>query len=299
MDRRCSGAEVPNSASARARKFAGSWMIEIDCLSLCTSRWIFNVPLMEEKMDATNEARLEVGSGQVPLALSRTMPTPVSQIGFWSATFATVFSIGYGVTLIIMMVSTIATEIPPGLSGIELFVAAFRPVQMLPLIPSLLLAPTFVILMVSIHYHAAPDKKIWSHLGIAFGLIYAVMASINYITQLTIVRLSILSKETDGLSMFVMGNSHSMFWALASAYAFMNLAMLFTAPVFEGGKLERSIRRLFFANGISVVITIFGVVVDSPPVYLLGSLVPWCVIFSWATSLLAVMFKRAEGTVGT
>jgi hypothetical protein len=133
--------------------------------------------------------------------------------------------------------------------------------------------------------------------GIAFALIYAVMASINYITQLTVVRLSILTNETDGLAMFVMGNSHSIFWALASAYAFMNLAMLFAAPVFNSGKLERSIHWLFLANGASVIVTIFGIVVDSPPIYLLGSLVPWCVVFSWAAWLLAVLFKRIERNV--
>jgi hypothetical protein len=120
------------------------------------------------------------------------------------------------------------------------------------------------------------------------------MASVNYILQLTGVRLSILNNETDGLAMFVMGNSHSLFWALASAYAFMNLAMLFDAPVFEGGRLERSIRWLFFANGATVVVTIFGVVVDSPTVYLLGSLVPWCVLFTLTTALLAVLFRRTE-----
>ena len=42
--------------------------------------------------------------------------------------------------------------------------------------------------------------------------------------------------------MFVMGNSHSIFWALMLDYVFMNLAMLFAAPVFGGGKLERWIR---------------------------------------------------------
>jgi hypothetical protein len=91
------------------------------------------------------------------------------------------------------------------------------------------------------------------HLGIAFALIYAVMASINYLMQLTVVRLSIVNKETDGLAMFVMGSSHSIFWALASAYVFMNLAMLFTAPIFYGGRLERWICWLFIANGLSVV----------------------------------------------
>lgn len=220
----------------------------------------------------------------------------VRQLGFWSAALATLSSIGYGIAVIIMMISSItaAADTPPGWHGIEAFVASFQFIQMLPLIPSLVLAPTFIVLMVSIHYYAAQEKRIWSQLGIAFAIVYAVMASLNYIMQLTVVRLSILNKETDGLAMFVMGNSHSIFWALASAYVFMNLAMLFAAPVFEGGGLERCIRRLFYANGASVIVTIFGVIADSPPIYLLGSLVPWCVVFSLATTLLAVLFRRAS-----
>jgi hypothetical protein len=53
------------------------------------------------------------------------------------------------------------------------------------------------------------------------------------------------------------------------------------------------IRWLFLANGASAVITIIGLVVDSPMIFLLGSLVPWCVIFSSATVLLAVLFRHA------
>jgi hypothetical protein len=220
----------------------------------------------------------------------------VRQLGFWSAVLATLSSIGYGIAVIVMLISSItaAADTPPGWHGIEAFVASFQFIQMLPLIPSLVLAPTFIVLMVSIHYYAAQEKRMWSQLGIAFAIVYAVMASLNYIMQLTVVRLSILNKETDGLAMFVMGNSHSIFWALASAYVFMNLAMLFAAPVFEGGKLERCIRWLFYANGACVIVTAFGVIVDSPPIYLLGSLVPWCVVFSLATIVLAVLFRRAS-----
>jgi hypothetical protein len=251
---------------------------------------------MEERMNAANAARFKIESGQDSVASDGSISKSVSQVGFWSAALATLFSIGYGVTLIITMISMSANaaDTSPGWNGIESFVASFQSIQMLSLIPSLLLAPTFIVLMVSIHYYAAPDKKIWSHLGIAFTLVYAVMASINYITQLTVVRLSILNKETDGLAMFVMGNSHSIFWALASSYIFMNLAMLFAAPAFEGGRLQRAIRWLFVANGVSVIVTIFGVIADSPPIYLLGSLVPWCVVFSLTTILLAVLFGRAS-----
>ncbi len=216
------------------------------------------------------------------------------KLGFWSAVLATISSVAYGIAVIIMMITWIAAGAgtSQGRFGIEAFVDSFQFIQMLPLIPSLVLAPAFIVLMASIHYEAPREKRIWSHLGIAFAIVYAVMACINYIMQLTVVRLSILNRETDGLAMFAMGNSHSVFWALASAYVFMNLAMLFAAPVFEGGKLERWIRWLFYANGASVLVTIVTVAVDSPPIYLLGSLVPWCVIFSPATALLAVLFTR-------
>lgn len=239
-------------------------------------------------------------ASQVVKDAASTATRSVRQLGFWSAVLATLFSIGYGIALIVTMISmsATATDTSPGWRGIESFVASFQPIQMLSLIPSLLLAPTFVVLMVSLHYYASPDKKIWSHLGIAFTLIYAVMASINYILQLTVVRLSIVNKETDGLAMFVMGNPHSIFWALASTYVFMNLAMLFAAPIFYGGRLERWIRWLFIANGISAVFSIFGVAVDSPAIYLLVSLVPWCIIFSLATALVAVLFKRIGSTAG-
>lgn len=187
-------------------------------------------------MSTTFEARLQIARDEVSIGMVRSVPRSVSQVGFWSAVLATLFSIGYGITLIVTMISmsATATGTSPGWRGIESFVASFQPIQMLSLIPSLLLAPTFVVLMVSLHYYASPDKKIWSHLGVAFALIYAAMASINYLLQLTVVRLSIVNKEIDGLAMFVMGNPHSIFWALASAYIFMNLAMLFAAPVFGG-----------------------------------------------------------------
>jgi len=253
---------------------------------------------MQVPTSTTIEARSKIASDQVTIDTVRSVPKSVSQVGFWSAVLATLFSIGYGITLIVTMISMMATatDTPSGWRGIEAFVASFQPIQMLSLIPSLLLAPTFVVLMVSLHYYASPDKKIWSHLGIAFALIYAVMASINYILQLTVVRLGIVNRETDGLAMFVMGNPHSIFWALTSAYVFMNLAMLFVAPVFYGGRLERWIRWLFIANGASVVVSLFGVGVDSPAIYLLVSLVPWCIIFSLATALLAMLFKRIAST---
>src|SRR5512146_3093588 len=125
-------------------------------------------------MSATMAARPSLNR-YVSIARTREIPHSVRQLGFWSAVLSTVFSVGYGLALIVTMISMTAapTDAPAGWQGIESFVATFQPVQMLSLIPSLFLAPTFVVLMASIHYYAAPDKRIWSHLGVGFALIYA------------------------------------------------------------------------------------------------------------------------------
>ena len=146
--------------------------------------------------------------------------------------------------------------------------------------------------MVSIHSYAAEDKKIWSRLGLAFTLIYACMAAMNYMIQLLPVWRSINNGETDGLAMYVLGNPHSIFWGLAYAYIFMNLAMLFSAMVFAGNPLENRIRLLFILNGVSAIVTLASAFLDSPPVYLLGSLVIWCPVFTAAAVSVAVLFRR-------
>ncbi len=219
----------------------------------------------------------------------------VSKIGWWSAVLTILSGAGYGIAVILffaIFLSNASSSQTQGWAGIENFLATFQPAQMLPLFPSLLLAPAFTALMVSIHAYAAEDKKIWSQLGLAFTLIYATMAAINYMIQLFPVWRSINQGEADGLAMFVLGNPHSIFWALAYAYIFMNLAMLLSAPVFGGNRLEKRIRLLFILNGISGIFTLASIVLDSPPFYLLGSLVFWCPVFIAAVASVAALFKR-------
>ena len=221
----------------------------------------------------------------------------ISKIGLWSGVLTALCSAAYGFAVIALLVSSLSiqsTSPAQGWSGIDAFLAAFTPIQMLPVIPSLLLAPAFTAFMVSIHSYAAEDKKIWSLLGLSFTLIYATMAAMNYIIQLLPVWRSINHGDTDGLAMFVLGNPHSIFWGLAYAYIFMNMAMLFCAPVFHGNRLENRIRFLFILNGISGVFTLASAFVDSPPLYLIVSLVIWCPIFTAAAVSVAVLFRRVR-----
>ncbi len=176
----------------------------------------------------------------------------------------------------------------------EAYRSVFQSIQLLPLYPSLLLALAFTALMVCLHYYADPAKRIWSHIGLTYTVIYAGMALINYTTQLISVQRALISNETDGLAMLVFGNPHAIFWSLVSCYTLMNLAMLFAAPVFSGGRLEKWIRWLFWLNGFSAILTIASILVDNPYIFLLGSLVIWCPLFTTAAALLAVLFSRLD-----
>lgn len=218
-----------------------------------------------------------------------------AKVGLWSAWLSAISSLGYGIAVIATLVFSLATMTSAqaqGWTGIESFLASFHPIQMLAVIPSLFLAPAFTALMVSIHTYAAPDKKIWSLLGLAFAMIYAPIASLNYMVQLLPVWRSITGGEADGLAMFVLGNPHSIFWGMAYAYIFMNLAMLFAAPVFSGDRLQNRVRRLFYLNGATSLLTLLGAVVDSPPFYLIGSTLIWCPIFTAAVVGAALLFRK-------
>ena len=109
------------------------------------------------------EAHLELGDGRLSINAGASTSAALKQMGFWSAILATVFSIGYGLAVIVMIIASASTATAaPGWRGVEAYIASFQSIQMLPLIPSLLLAPTFVVLMVCIHSYAPNAKKIWS-----------------------------------------------------------------------------------------------------------------------------------------
>jgi hypothetical protein len=249
-----------------------------------------SVPGVVERTPSEN-----IFQGRIQNLASAPAMLTISKVGWWSAVLTSLCSLGYGMAVIAVMVYSLSagsSSQAGGWTGIDAFLATFQPIQMLPVIPSLLLAPAFTALMVSIHSYAAEDRKIWSRLGLAFTLIYAAMAATNYMTQLLPVWRSINHGETDGLAMFVLGNPHSIFWGLAYAYIFMNLAMLFTAPVFYAGPLESRIRLLFILNGVSGAVTLACAFLDSPPLYLLGSLVIWCPVFTAAAVSVARLFSK-------
>jgi hypothetical protein len=214
----------------------------------------------------------------------------VVKLGFWSAVLSGLLALSWFVA---MIVQTILAP-PREWAGVEAFVSDFRPIEMLNFVPSLPLASAFLVMMVCVYFFASEQNKIWAMLGLAFTIVYAVMASVNYLTQLLVVRYSIALGETEVLGLLSHANPHSVFWALANSYGYMSLAMLFAAWVFGSGSLERWVRRLFIVVGVTAPFQFVGVL------FQLGLAVgaPAGLIWSTATPaacfLIAALFRRAE-----
>lgn len=180
---------------------------------------------------------------------------------------------------------------PTTIASIEVYRAQFSPIQMLPFIPSLALAPVFVLLMLCI-YHTAPlEKKLLGQLGVAFSVVCAAILSLHYYIQLTVVQQGLLSGEIAGLWQFVTPNPHSFFWMFAAlGYGFMGFAVLSVAPIFTQ-RADRAIKWLLVANGVVGVIFLVGNALGLFLVDILVSFV-WGILFPIAVYLLAKKFRK-------
>lgn len=215
---------------------------------------------------------------------------PVRVIGFWAAILTAVLSVAW--VFAMFGVQQIVAPIPEW-RGAAAYTDDFRPLHLLNLYPSLFLALTFLVLMACIHLYAPSEKKVWSLIALLMATVYATMASINYNIQLVAVRWSLLSGESEGVAMFPQANPHSIFWALANAYVYMCLAMLFAAPVFAGGGVERWIRRLLTAAGLVGPVQLAVTVFDLSGAFMLVAGPLWIIGLPVVSVLLALFFRRA------
>jgi hypothetical protein len=211
-------------------------------------------------------------------------------LGFWSALFASVFTLFF----IVLAVGITLVSPPKAWSGIQTYAQNFNVLEMASFIPAFLLAPTIVVLMACIHYVTPDSKKVFSLIGLAFAGVYAAIIPTNYYLQLFVVRLNLGNGTLDGLSLLAQPNFHSVFFALETlGYAFLSLATLFVSQVFSGGKLEIWIRGLFIISG---AVGIFGVLVApfDQPYLIFAGLGIWSLAFPISTILLCIFFRKAQ-----
>jgi hypothetical protein len=207
-------------------------------------------------------------------------------VGFWSAVLATVFSITYIVGQLAEWFGLLGSQGGAESSSTSLGIIIL-------LTPSLFLGSSFLVLVVSIHELASPDRRIWSHAAVAFATAYAVLISVVYFVQLTLVAPRLAGGRTEGIEPFLFVPFDSFLYAVdILGYSFMSVATLFAARVFTGRGLERVARVFLTANGL--LLPFIALQMYFHPLIWIAAL--WAVTFPGSTWSLALLFRRAGTT---
>jgi hypothetical protein len=217
--------------------------------------------------------------------VSRAIPMSPSTraVGYWSAVLATAFSVTYVVGQIAEWLGWLGSAGGPESVSTPLGIVVL-------LTPSLFLGSAFLLLLVAVHEVAPAERKVWSLAALAFGVAYAVLISMNYFVQLTLVAPRLARGDTRGIEPFLFVPFDSFLYAVdILGYSFMSVATLFAARVFTGGGLPRVARWLLTANGLLLPFLVFQMYWH--PLIWAASL--WAVTFPGSTWALAVLFRRA------
>lgn len=167
------------------------------------------------------------------------------------------------------------------------------------MVPAIVLVLLFVVLMVCIHYYAPQEAKVFSHIGLAFALISALLLVGDYFVQVSVIQPSLENGETDGIALLSQYNPHGLFIALEDiGYLMMSAALLCVVPVFSGrNRVESALRWIFIANFALAILALVGLSIQygvnrEYRFEVIVISLDWIVLIV-AGSLLGVVFKRA------
>jgi hypothetical protein len=122
----------------------------------------------------------------------------------------------------------------------------------------------YVTLMASIHSYATWQKKIFSQIGLSFALVAAVILLSDYFIQFSVIPISLINGETEGITLLTQYNPHGIFVVLEElGYLVMSLSFLFMAPVFASrNRLESAVRWIFLVGFILVIASLVWVSIN-------------------------------------
>ena len=114
----------------------------------------------------------------------------------------------------------------------------------------------FVIFIVTNHFIVNASKKLYTFLSISFTLISSTVLLIAYFTQFSVVPISVMKGETEGIALLTQYNEHGLFIAMEElGYITMSIALFFLAFAFsKNSRAERIIRIILIAQLILTVI---------------------------------------------
>jgi hypothetical protein len=212
------------------------------------------------------------------------LPLAAKAVGFWSAVFAAAFSIIYVVGQLAEWLGWLGSAGGPESVSTPLGIIVL-------LTPSLFLGPSFLLVTLSIHALAAPERKIWSHAAVAFATVYTVLISINYYVQLTWVGPRLAAGRTAGMEPFIFVPFDSFLYAVdILGYSFMSVATLFAGFAFTGTGVEKRARWFLVANGLLLPFIALQMFWH----HLIWIAALWAITVPGALVSVAVVFRRSR-----
>jgi hypothetical protein len=205
-------------------------------------------------------------------------------LGFRSAVCATVFSLAYVIGQLAEWFGWLGSNGGPESSSTVLGIIVL-------LTPSLFLGPSFLVLMVCIHHATPRDRKVWSHIAVAFAIAYMVLIAINYFVQLTWVAPRLAAGRTQGMEQFLFVPFDSFLYSVdILGYCFMSVSTWFAAGALTGQGMERVSRGFLIANGL--ILPFLALQMYWHWLIWIASL--WAITFPGATWTLAILFRRMK-----
>lgn len=155
---------------------------------------------------------------------------------------------------------------------------------------SLAIAAPYVVAVIALHYILPVSKRIWTHVAIAFAVMYAMYVNLNYVVQLATVIPASLSGSLDTVRILDQ-TPHSLFWDIdALGYICMGISTFALYFAFEPD--EKWLRGFLFANSLMVPVISFVYFYPrySTSILLIG--VPWIITAPGSLLLLAAFLRR-------
>ncbi|HLO91114.1 MAG TPA: hypothetical protein VK172_08120 [Lentimicrobium sp.] len=109
---------------------------------------------------------------------------------------------------------------------------------------------SFVIFMATNHFIARRERKLYTFLSISFTLISSTVLLIVYFTQFSVVPVSALKGEAEGIALITQYNDHGLFIAMEElGYITMSIALFFLAFAFSNrSRLQKILRGILISQ---------------------------------------------------
>jgi hypothetical protein len=166
--------------------------------------------------------------------------------------------------------------------------------------PAMILVVLYVVLVSSIHTQAALQKKVYAQIGLSFALLSAGVLLCDYFVQFSVVPVSLMNEQREGISLVTQYNPYGVFIVLEElGYLLMGLSFAFLAPVFaDGGRLAGAVRWVF-VGGFVLTVAFLAVISAAYGLERLDRFEIAAISIDWLVLLingvlLSVLFRRRE-----